>query len=114
MDRPLIPRQRIPVLRAGSYIYSAQIKGLPLGYLPVEIDRLPIRTKELMPRYFILHRPFVHQPRLPAAHPDRPDPVHLLPRPFMTEHQQIGIGRRELYMAQPRILFMDHLELPAP
>src|SRR6185312_4006818 len=112
MDRPFITRKRILPFRARRDVNGAQIKSLSLRYLPVEIDGFPIRAEELVPRYLVLYSAFMHETHLPAFHTDRPDAVHLLPRPFVAEHQQIGIGRRELHMAQPGILLVDHFELP--
>src|SRR2546423_1450508 len=34
-----------------------------------------------------------------------------MPRPFMTEHQQVGVAGRELDMIEPGVLLVERLEL---
>ena len=42
-----------------------------------------------------------------AVGADGPDAVHLVPRPFVAEHQQVRIGGRKLQMIQPVVAAVE-------
>ena len=48
------------------------------------------------------------RPRAVGA--DRPDAVHLVPGALVAEHDEVGIGGRELQMAEPLVLAEDVLQ----
>jgi hypothetical protein len=69
--------------------------------LKVVPDPFPVVAEELVPGDLVGHRPLVQEPETGAVGPDCPDPVHLVPGPFVAEEQAVRVGRRRLQVVEP-------------
>src|SRR5437763_1878027 len=82
--------------------------SLDLQIVPAD---LAIAAEEFVPCDLTLHRALVDSLYGSRLGVDRPDPVHEMPRPFMTEHQQVRVAGRELDMIEPGVLLVERPEL---
>ena len=101
MDRPLVAIDMIPLPPPRGDLIARQPEDFPARRLQIIPDPGAIGREELMARNFHVHDPLVDQLLATAVGADRPDPVDLVPRPFVAIHDEAGVRRRKLDMVEP-------------
>src|SRR3989442_9518535 len=83
------------------YFIAGDPKIFPARRLQVIPDDLAVGAEELMPGNLHIHRACMDFSEPSPVPTDGPDPVHLVPRSFVAEHQQSGIAGRKLHEIEP-------------
>src|SRR5262249_56208701 len=101
MHRPMFALHFVFDLFATREPVAGQPEDLRFGRLQVVPDGFAVGAEELVAGDLHLHRSGMNlgQPR--AVRADRPDAVDLVPRPFVTKHQQSRIGGAKTPVVEP-------------
>ena len=89
-------------------------EAVTAGLLPVVADVEAVGVPIFVADFFALFFPGAQLPRVARRHVQPPDAVvHQMPRAFVAESEQVGLGRRCVDMAHPVVLLPHHIRAAA-
>src|ERR1019366_7232996 len=93
VNGPLVALQVVPGPLARLDVVACQPEDLAAGSLQVVPHNLAVVAPELVPEYLHRHGGGMDLGYVTAVRAYGPQPIHLVPRTFVAEHQQRRVGR---------------------